>query len=212
MAIKVRTKSVVREYVQAAILIIIIIFVLRAYVVWNARVLTPNESGSPFPRGSMEETLYPGDFILVNKLSYHFSDPSSGDIIIFENPIDPTITEVSRIIAVEGDSIAVVGKIVYVNGTPVPEPRYAIHTDYAVLPADLDEFNRDNYGPEIVPANHVFVMGDNRDQSVDSRTWGFLDRNLITGEIVLVYWSWDYVSGGFFGRSIRWGRLLKAIK
>jgi signal peptidase I len=149
----------------------------------------------------MTETLQIGDHILVNKFLYGvkipFTDlelfpirmPHRMDIIVFKYPEDESKDFIKRVIGEPGDVIEVRDKTVYVNQTPLVEP-YVIHRDSMILPAG-PQSPRDNLGPLTVPADSYFVMGDNRDQSLDSRFWGFVKREKIRGKAFMIYWSWD---------------------
>ncbi len=167
-----------KGYIKVVLLAILIAFLLRAFVVQAYKI----------PSSSMEDSLLAGDFILVNKLHYRFNEPKPGDIIVFKYPLNSSKDMVKRVLAVEGQSVEIKNKVVYVDGKIVSEPSSAKHTDARILPGDYSA--RDNFGPEQVPAGHLFVLGDNRDNSQDSREWGFLDMSLIKGKALIVYWSW----------------------
>lgn len=198
-------KKILKEYLQAIITALMIALFIRAYVVQAFKI----------PSGSMVPTLLVGDHLLVNKFIYGikipFSDkrilafrkPSRGDIIVFRYPEDQSRDFIKRVIAVEGDVIEERNKVVYVNGVPLNEP-YIQHTDRR----SLNPFEpRDNFGPFIVPKNKLFVMGDNRDQSYDSRYWGYVDMKDIKGKAFILYWSWDREKN--FVRFQRIGKLIK---
>jgi len=169
------------------------------------------------PTGSMEDTLLVGDHLLVDKLAFApkgtvtgsllpYSDPKRGDIIVFRYPIDIKQTFVKRVMGVAGDHLRLENKQVYLNGHPIDEP-YVVHkSDYIdsyrdnfpsdpnaplYKPAqDMLEHNVKN-GEVIVPPGYYFAMGDNRDQSLDSRYWGFVPRENIIGKPLIIYWSYD---------------------
>ena len=159
----------------------------------------------------MIPTLYVGDHILVNKFLFGtripFTDikllplrnPRRLDIVVFKYPQDESKDFIKRVIGEPGDTVEVRDKVVYVNGQFSSES-YAIHKDSSMLPSDLQP--RDNFGPIVVPEDSYFVMGDNRDQSLDSRFWGFVKDRQIRGKAFLIYWSWD-------GKDtwIRWNRI-----
>jgi signal peptidase I len=160
----------------------------------------------------MEDTLLVGDFLFVNKFIYGahvpFTDaalpavrsPHRGDIMVFKYPKDTTRDFIKRVIGIPGDTIEIRDKVVTVNGAALDEP-YAKHTNPRIQPRDyrdpliyppgLTMGNRDNYGPYVIPDGHYFMMGDNRDNSDDSRFWGPLDGDLIKGKAIFIYWSWD---------------------
>lgn len=183
-------KKVILEYAEAIITALILALLIRAYVIQAFKI----------PSGSMIPSLLIGDHILVTKFIYGtklpFSDkrilvlkkPERGDIIVFKYPEDPKRDFIKRVVAIEGDVIEARNKIIYVNGTPIKEP-YTQHTDNSLKPLGIEP--RDNFGPFIVPKNKFFVMGDNRDQSYDSRYWGYVDIKEIKGKALIIYWSWD---------------------
>ncbi|BAF59898.1 signal peptidase I [Pelotomaculum thermopropionicum SI] len=133
------------------------------------------------PSGSMEPTLKENDRIIVSKLNYRFQEPKRGDIVVFKFPRDPKRNFVKRLIAVGGETVALKDGHLYINGQAVPE-------DY--LPPGL-RFS--DYGPREVPEGCYFMLGDNRNNSDDSRVWGFLPENLIVGKAVLIYWPLDRI-------------------
>jgi len=162
------------------------------------------------PSGSMLETIQLGDHILVNKFIYgikipfihktliHITNPKRGDIIVFIPPDAPDKDYIKRVIGIPGDVIQIKNKQLYRNGKLVKEP-YVMHTDPNILPASVSP--RDNFGPVTVPPGHLFMMGDNRDDSLDSRFWGFASLNMVEGKAMFIYWSWD--SQDF---RVRWSR------
>jgi len=193
----VRTKSTLREYAEAIVLAVILTVVIRGLVVQAFRI----------PTGSMENTLLVGDFLFVNKMVYgseidigfggnrlvHYRFPAirkprPGDIIVFRYPDDPSRDFIKRCVAVEGQTVQIRDKVLYVDGKPRNEP-YAIHIDSRDLPREVNQ--RDNFGPLVVPKGHIFMMGDNRDNSHDSRFWGPLPLGLVKGKAMILYWSWD---------------------
>jgi signal peptidase I len=172
----------------------------------------------------MIPTLLIGDHILVNKFIYGtkipfsdkriliFGEPAKKDIIVFKYPKDPEKDFIKRVMAVGGDQIESKNKVIFVNGEKVVEP-YVRHVEGFIYPAcpnlmaGEDNFcHRDNFGPLVVPKNKVFVMGDNRDQSYDSRYWGFVDIKAIKGDALIIYWSWDP------NDSLRFNRIGKIVK
>ncbi len=200
-----KKKSLFREYAEAIITALILALIIRAFVVQAFKI----------PSGSMIPTLLIGDHILVNKFIYGlripftdkkilvFKNPDRGDPVVFKFPKDPKRDFIKRVIAKEGDTIKIENKVVFVNGEPVKEP-YVQHTDKG---SDISGNRRDNYGPRIVPKGKLFVMGDNREQSYDSRFWGFVDLKLVKGEAFIIYWSWNKEKSW-----PRFGRMGKLIK
>ena len=126
------------------------------------------------PSPSMEPGLIPGDRILVNRLAYQWWAPTRGDVVVFSFPKDVKRTFVKRVIAVEGEKIELHDNKVYVDDNPIPEP-YLKQGDYPP------------FGPQIVPAGKIFVLGDNRRESEDSREWGLLPKNYLLGKAWLLY-------------------------
>ena len=172
-------KPLWREYLETAVIALAAALLLRLFVVSAYRV---NSS-------SMEDTLFAGDYIFVNKLAYEYgTDPKPGDIIVFKYPNNPKKDFIKRVVAVPGDEVQVADKIVYVNREVAPIPIHSKNTDKRIIPGELSF--RDNFGPYIVPENQYFVLGDNRDDSHDSRFWGCVPRENIRGKAVFVYWSW----------------------
>ncbi|RME64308.1 MAG: signal peptidase I [Nitrospirae bacterium] len=178
------------EIAEAIVTALILALIIRAYIVQAFKI----------PSGSMKPTLLVGDHILVLKFIYGtkipftdkrilvFTEPKRGDVIVFKYPKDPDRDFIKRVIAVGGDVVEERNKVVYVNGRPLKEP-YVQHTDNDIRPAGYDV--RDNFGPVTVPEGKLFVMGDNRDQSYDSRYWGFVDLKDVKGKAFIIYWSWD---------------------
>lgn len=160
------------------------------------------------PSSSMEETLLVGDFLLANKFIFGMrlpipfvdirlpalADPKPGDIIIFKFPKDPSLNYIKRCVAVEGQKLRIIDKQIFIDGKPVPLPEHAKFEDYRLIaPRDNGAWGpnlRDNMATIEVPEGMLFMMGDNRDNSQDSRYWGFLDRKLVLGEAMIIHWSW----------------------
>ncbi|MBF8297466.1 MAG: Peptidase signal peptidase [candidate division NC10 bacterium] len=175
---KVREKSVIRQYTEAFLIAILLALVIRTFVVQAFKI----------PSGSMLPTLQIGDHLLVNKFLYWFTDPQRGDVIVFKFPQDEGRDFIKRVIALPGDKVEVRGKRVYVNDKPVQES-YAVHLDPSMQ--ENPHSPRDNFAPVQAPSGQLFMMGDNRDYSMDSRFWGFLDIKKIKGKAFIIYWSWD---------------------
>ncbi len=173
------------------------------------------------PSGSMENTLFPGDFVLAEKVSFGptvpgrlpglppdlpslrvpgLRHPHRGEVVIFQHPEDPGVDLIKRVVATEGEVVEVRDKVLYVNGEPVPPPRGLKHADPC-----LQSGNRDNFGPYIVPPGHLFVMGDNRDNSFDSRFFGAVPLSTVRARPLAIYFSWD--SGAPLRDKIRWAHL-----
>jgi signal peptidase I len=186
------------RWITELIVIVIIVLLIRTFVAQAYNI----------PSGSMKPTLLVGDFILVNKLVYRFSEPKRGDIVVFKYPIDPNIDFIKRIVALPGEEVEVRNNQVFINGKPLPlievgrgeenGVRKVIYEE--VLPEGIKHkvqfyedfpFSKRDFGPVVVPPNHYFVMGDNRDNSEDSRYWGFLPRENIVGKAFVIYFSGD---------------------
>jgi len=166
------------EIIKAVSLLILIAAVLRIFIVFPMRL----------PDESMQSGYYDGDFILTNKLSYKFSQPEVGDVVIFEHPFRPEEKLARRIVAIEGQTVEIVGKMVYVNDEPFSEPTTVTHSDYRILPSEFS--HRDYCPPQQVPSGQIYVLADNRDQSEDSRDFGFIDVSKVRGKGMFVYFSW----------------------
>jgi len=208
-----KNKSVFREYFEAICIAILLALFIRTFVVQAFKI----------PSGSMLPTLFIGDHLLVNKFIYGIrvpftgqilipiKSPNQGDVVVFRFPKDRTIDYIKRVIGTPGDTIEIKDKKVFINGEPFNDP-HAQFSSSAVLSAKASP--RDNLGPIVVPEQRVFVMGDNRDNSYDSRFWGFVEQRDILGKAFILYWSWD-IDKPLFSlerfTSIRFGRLANLI-
>jgi signal peptidase I len=196
-----KRKSIVREYAEAILVALLLALFIRTFVVQAFKI----------PSGSMLNTLLIGDHILVNKFIYGIKNPFSGntwipvkkpargDIIVFKYPINPAQDYIKRVVGVAGDQIEIKNKKVYVNGE-LQDESYAIFLDNKILSPGKQ--SRDNMEMITVPANSLFVMGDNRDNSYDSRFWKFVELKAVKGKAFLFYWSWDKEN-----TSVRWNRI-----
>ena len=227
-------KSTLREYFESIVIAVILALFIRTFVVQAFKI----------PTGSMEENLLIGDHLLVNKFAFGptasavekavlpIADIKRGDVLVFKFPVEPERDFIKRVIGLPGESVEVKERKIYINGTQVDDP----HAHY-LLPASSADYHevtsydvRERYGPVTVPPNHYFVMGDNRDNSQDSRYWGFLPRELVKGKALVIYWSYeserdDYQDEGagatirglgsvfahFFTRT-RWDRMFHLIR
>jgi signal peptidase I len=228
-------KSTVREYFESIVIAVILALFIRTFVVQAFKI----------PTGSMEENLLIGDHLLVNKFVFGPAASSverallpmgtigRGDIVVFKYPEEPERDFIKRVVGLPGETVELREKKVYIDGRPLDEP-YAHYMLGPGAAPDLHEITsfdvRERYGPVSVPPNQYFVMGDNRDNSQDSRYWGFLPRELVKGKALLIYWSYeaerdDYADAGagatlrnlasvfvnFFTRT-RWDRMLHQIR
>lgn len=173
----VKKKGAFRDTFDSIIVAFVIAMIIRAFFVQAFKI----------PSGSMLETLQIGDHILVNKISYVIDKPKVDDIIVFEFPLDPGKDFIKRVVGVPGDTLKIVDKVLYRNGEKVDEP-FAIFGSNVILPASVSP--RDNVNEFTVPKGLYFVMGDNRDYSLDSRFWGFVKEDTIVGRAFIIYWSW----------------------
>lgn len=201
----VKQQSKAWEYIKAVGTALIFALIIRTYIVQAFKI----------PSGSMIPTLLIGDHILVNKFIYGtslpfsdkkvlvFTEPKRGDVIVFKYPEDLSKDFIKRVIGVGGDVIQEKNQVMFVNGKPLRED-YTQHTDGNSLDGAEP---RDNFGPYLVPNGKLFVMGDNRDQSYDSRYWGYVDLKLVKGKAMIIYWSWDSIKN--FPRFERIGHIIK---
>ena len=228
-------KSVVREYFESIVIAVILALFIRTFVVQAFKI----------PTGSMENNLLIGDHLLVNKFVFGPSETrleravlpmgtiKRRDVIVFKYPEEPDRDYIKRVIGLPGETVELKAKKIYINGVPLDEP-YVHFLEPPSTETDLHEVTsidvRERYGPVTVPPDQYFVMGDNRDNSQDSRYWGFLRRDYIKGKALLIYWSYeadreDYETEGagatlrglasvfahFFTRT-RWDRMLHQIR
>jgi len=193
-----RAKSILREYAEAILPALILFLVIRTFLFQAFRI----------PSSSMEDTLLIGDHIFVNKFIYgyhvpftngrilQFHSPQRGDIIVFVFPEDKSKDFIKRVVGVPGDTVEIRQKKVLIDGRPLDEKNYVRFADGD----ELDGFMkaRDNLPPVKVPPGKLFVMGDNRDRSYDSRFWGFVDMDAVIGKALFIYFSVDW------SRDVRW--------
>ncbi|MCP9438331.1 MAG: signal peptidase I [Nitrospira sp.] len=217
-------KSILREYTEAIVVAMLLAFTIRVFVVQAFKI----------PSGSMIPTLLIGDHILVSKLSYglqwpsdcklqwnlppincytsrtliEFGKPQRGDIIVFRFPEDEEKDFIKRIVGLPGDTVQIRNKVVFVNGQPLDDRAFTQRVDPSIIDGTINP--RDNFGPVTVPEGSYFVMGDNRDQSLDSRFWGYVREEKIRGKAFRIYWSWN--GQGNWTEWVRWERLGKAIR
>jgi signal peptidase I len=212
-------KSTAREYFESICVAVILALFVRTFVVQAFKI----------PTGSMENNLLIGDHLLVNKFVFAPTltaperallpiDPiRRGDIIVFKFPEDPERDFIKRVIGLPGETVELKNKKVHINGQPIDEP----YVHFMFPPADrgadegqsFDFDVRSNYGPVTVPEGHYFMMGDNRDNSQDSRYWGFMPASYVKGKALFVYFSFGDARPGLSGLlgNIRWTRILHQI-
>ena len=198
-----RKKSSLRENIEAIIIAVIIAMFIRTFIIQAFKI----------PSGSMLETLQIGDHILVNKFIYgikipftdgknlvSINEPEKGDIVVFKYPEDPSKDFIKRVVASGGDTIEIINKKIYVNDKLVTGEKYAVYKSQKIYSAMVSA--RDNLRKITVPENNLFVMGDNRDNSHDSRFWGFVDLKAVKGKAFIIYWSWNKPKF-----RVRWNRI-----
>lgn len=218
------------DWIRSVVVAFVLFLVVRSFVVEAFKI----------PTGSMEGTLLVGDFLLVNKAVYGaeipglgirlpaLEEPERGDVVVFTPPHEPRKNYVKRLVGLPGDTLSMAGKVLHVNGRALDEP-YARFIDRAgdarhpnmrwqashliASPSDYHP-SRDTWGPLVVPEGSYFVLGDNRDNSEDSRYWGFVRRESIRGRPWFVYYSFDPSSGDGLSwlREVRWDRIGHAIR
>ena len=229
-ASKKREKTVFREYFELIAETAVFVFFVMTFVVQAFQI----------PTGSMEPTLLVGDFLLVNKLVYANAPTAleraalprrtlaRQDIVVFKYPNELSKDFVKRVIGLPGEKLEIKNKQVFINDKPLEE-KYKVHADAQII-AKTDTYNyddtiRDNYGPVTVPDGRIFVMGDNRDNSADSRYWGFLPLDYVKGRPWVIYFSYKAERDAYLKTSIqdrlrklvnflpkaRWNRFLKVI-
>ena len=207
-------KSTLREYFESICVAVILALFIRTFVVQAFKI----------PTGSMIDNLLIGDHLLVNKMLYAptggdvekellpVRDIRRGDVVVFKYPSEPERDFIKRVIGLPGDAIRIEDKTVYINDEPLQE-------DYVYYPSGnnaeegYSDYRRDNMPEIVVPPNQYFVMGDNRDNSHDSRFWGTLPRELVKGRALLIYWSFEapgeaYLATSLVERLKGWGWML----
>src|SRR5215510_9494919 len=226
-------KSTLREYFESIVIAVILAFFIRTFVVQAFKI----------PTGSMEENLLIGDHLLVNKFLFAPTASSiertllpigtiaRGDVIVFKYPEEPDRDFIKRVIGLPGETVELKNKKVYIDGKPIDEPYVHFLTPPSSDYQEVTSYDvRERFGPVTVSADKYFVMGDNRDNSQDSRYWGFLPREYVKGKALVIYWSYesgreDYLDEGliasikrmgsvaihFFTRT-RWERLFRQIR
>jgi signal peptidase I len=227
-------KSTIREYFESILIAVILALFVRTWVFQAFKI----------PTGSMENNLLVGDHLVVNKFVFAPTATSlerailpvdqvkRGDVVVFKYPQDPARDFIKRVIGLPGERIEIRRKVVHVNGRPLDEPYVHFLVPAGEEGSEVTPFDvREAFGPVTVPADQYFVMGDNRDNSQDSRYWGFLPRDFIKGRALVIYWSFDtdgatvaQAGGGSSGRSnplsmftsfftnTRWGRIGHQIR
>jgi signal peptidase I len=202
-------KRIIKEYIEPIVIAVLIALFIRAFIVQAFKI----------PSSSMEPTLLVGDHLLVNKFIYGvripYSDnifgkskkffewkkPQRGDVIVFIFPKDRSKDFIKRVVGTEGEKVAIIHNKIYINDKMIDDP----WGDFRMPRSSIEE-----YGPVKVPEGFLFVMGDNRDNSQDSRFWGFVNINEVKGKAFIVYFSWDSNAQKLLNM-IRWTRFGKRI-
>ncbi|OFW38707.1 MAG: signal peptidase I [Acidobacteria bacterium RIFCSPLOWO2_12_FULL_67_14b] len=214
-------KSTVREYAESILVAVVLALFVRTFVFQAFKI----------PTGSMKPNLLVGDHLLVNKFIFAptasaierallpVRDIERGDVVVFKFPEEPDRDFIKRVIGLPGDTLELKNQTVHINGMPLIEP-YAHYLFPAAAEGEEGSLDlRRRYGPVTVPDGHYFMMGDNRDDSQDSRYWGFLPTSYVKGRALFIYWSFETAEDGSPSGSLltslfsgsRWGRLLHQI-
>ncbi len=224
-------KSVFRDYFETILIGLLALTFAKTFVFQQFKI----------PTSSMEDSLLIGDHLAVNKfmfgpVSFEWEkkffpqrDVRRGDVIVFRYPKNTEVDFIKRAIGLPGDTVEIIDKQVYINGKPLKEP-YKVHKDPFTIYRDGMMKRRDNFGPVVVPKGCYFAMGDNRDNSDDSRFWGFVPREYIRGRACVVWWSYPDAPGEYkktglvhfvsdiakkivtFGSKTRWNRVFLVIR
>ena len=200
-------KSVIKNIEGIVIAIVLALFV-RTFII----------QAFDIPSGSMEPTLVPGDYILVNRFIYgiripyagtrllSYNEPKRGDVIVFIYPKDPSKDFIKRVIGTQGETVQVIKGQVYINNKPISDPwGYFDNKE----PAGFIEAV-ENFGPVVVPKDSLFVMGDNRNNSEDSRFWGYVPFDNVLGKAFVIYFSWNGKAENLQNK-VRWSRIGELI-
>jgi signal peptidase I len=202
-------RKIVKEYLEPIVIAIVIALFIRTFIVQAFKI----------PSSSMEPTLQVGDHLLVNKFIYgikvpfvdskyfQFRNPQRGDIIVFIYPKDRSKDFIKRVIGTEGEKVEIIHNHIYINDKLIDDPwgHYDERSQSAKYFQPMEKF-----GPILVPKGSLFVLGDNRDNSQDSRYWGYVNLNEVKGKAFIIYFSWDRYAQNLFGK-IRWMRFGKLI-
>ena len=168
-----KEKSAIREIIEAVVIALVITFIIRGFIVDIFRIPSP----------SMVPTIEVGDRVVVTRFSYWFDGPARGDVVVFKYPNNEKVDYIKRVIGLPGETVAFMNNTLYINGDPMEE-------DYLPEGTITNDF-----GPIEVPENSYFMCGDNRQNSSDSRSWGFVDKDLIIGKGQLIYWPIGHMGG-----------------
>jgi signal peptidase I len=201
-------KKFFKDYLEPIVLAVLIALFVRTFIIQAFKI----------PSGSMEPTLLVGDYLLVNKFIYgikipftetkvfRFENPQRGDIIVFPFPKDPSKDFIKRVIGMGGEKVEIIESKIYINDRPIPDPWG--HFEKIISAEYIQRI--ENFGPVFVPEDSLFVMGDNRNNSEDSRFWGFLRVNSVVGKAFILYFSWNPHAENLWN-TIRWSRIGRLI-
>lgn len=201
-----------KEWIEPILIAIVLVTIIKVFFFQNFKI----------PSGSMEDTLLVGDYLFAvkflygtklpftDKIVWKIRDPKQGDIVVFRS-VEEKKDLIKRIVAVGGQTLEIRDTKVFVNNVEYPLPKHAKITDPTVIPAGMGY--RDNLGPIKVPEGMLFAMGDNRDNSYDSRFWGYLPQKNVKGKAIFLYWSWNHDTPLFdIFHKVRWNRIFNPIK
>ena len=204
-----KTRRFLKEYLEPILTAVLIALFVRAFVVQAFKI----------PSSSMEPTLLVGDYLFVNKFIYgtripytdmkllKFEKPKRGDVIVFVFPLDPSKDFIKRVIGTEGEKVEIIHNKIYINDRLIDDPWGRFKRERPEWPLQGAE----KFGPVVVPQHSLFVLGDNRDNSQDSRFWGFLHVNAVKGKAFAFYFSWDHDAESLLDR-VRWSRIGQLIR
>lgn len=202
-------RKFIKEYLEPIVIAVFIALFIRTFIVQAFKI----------PSSSMEPTLLVGDYLLVNKFIYGikipftelklypFKNPKRGDIVVFIYPKDRSKDFIKRVIGTEGEKVEIIRNKIYINDHLIDDPwgHYSEKNDWLKQLQLMERF-----GPVVVPKESLFVLGDNRDNSQDSRFWGFVNINAVKGKALVIYFSWDGNAENLLDK-IRWKRIAKLI-
>ena len=203
-----RKQKFVQQYLEPILIAVLIALFIRTFVVQAFKI----------PSGSMEPTLLVGDYLLVNKFIYglripytktkvfQHKKPQRGDIIVFIYPKDRSKDFIKRVIGTAGEKVEIIHNKIYINDRLIDDPwGHFIRSGWLEYLQGME-----NFGPVVIPKDSLLVLGDNRDNSQDSRFWGYVDLNAVLGKAFIIYFSWNGNAENLFD-VVRWSRIAKLI-
>lgn len=184
--------GILRKYLGTLVLTLIFVVFVRSFIVQAYEI----------PSGSMIPSIVIGDRLLADKIVYRFRAPERGEIVIFKNPLDESkVPLIKRVIGLPGDKLEIRNRELFINGQKIDESGYVYYETF-----DERLGPRDNLGPITIPKSRYFMMGDNRDNSNDSRYWGFVPEENLVGRAFMIWMNWDSAAGG-----VGWERIGDSI-